>query len=61
MIYIVQIFALVALWFGAKWLVYDYGISWLQFAAIMAAIFAAAFALDRYCPPPFPDKPRRRP
>jgi hypothetical protein len=47
------------LWYGTKWLAYSYGISWVQFAGIMAAIFAAALALDHYCPT-FPGKPTRR-
>jgi hypothetical protein len=32
---------------------------WMQFALAIAAILAAALALDRYCSP-FPGKPNRR-
>jgi hypothetical protein len=58
LVYIVQIFGLAGLWYFAKWVAAN--TDWFGFALVMAAIFAVALAMDRWCSPFPPEKSHRR-
>ena len=49
LVYIVQLIALAGLRYLSKWIAVH--TDWFGFALVMAAIFAAAFTMDRWCSP----------